>query len=716
MQANRIDQMMRTNYARRLSRCAAVVFAIVFGSQTCVADDTFSLGSGKLHVILSVDRPLIVQYQSADGKQLSGDSSGDPLRASIRNTASGRYSTVSLRDPSCFSLQRQEAEARYSTRVSDNGTPAASFDLVYRLEDMVLRIQIERVKEESGYQLIDVFLPQIISAQGPTGQLIVPTQSGRLVHLDRSAPGRHVVGMNWFEADLCGAVVGDNCAAAIRTRNWDNELDATVTGVLGRLSGGYAVRMCLRAKVDPKAPSIPLAEKPSVEVAFVGQAASGERVGWVDAAKWLRQEVKGSPNPLYQDSVIYKIFCDSPEKTDYTTFEDALGIVRKVHQVAPWLKQVVYLVGWQYRGHDTGYPATDQINQRLGGIAGLRHLATEAAKFNATISCHDNFDDAYRDSPQWDESVVARDEAGNPQQGGVWAGGQSYILAFQKYARKAGLERVRRTVGQMPVRDTYHLDVLSAVPLRRDYNIASPENTRDSLEGKFAIVREFNRLGVDVTSEGFTSPFVGVIGHAWQLWRKKESLFAGEEMIPFIPMIYHGGPTTYGGGNPSADYARDHALYGATYSTDLTKHVDIHDVAESIYLVVAPWTHLRDRKMQDYRRQGDLCRVTYDKDTFVETNESPRRWRVVVDGATVVENDLAVIRKKDLVAVYSQTAQRTTVSLPEHWRGKNLKVTNACTGADITSQTTRAAAEATLDLPAREPILIGLFHVPVTAR
>jgi hypothetical protein len=356
--------------------------------------------------------------------------------------------------------------------------------------------------------------------------------------------------------------------------------------------------------------------------------------------------------------------------------------------------------------HDTGYPATDRINPRLGGIEALRRAATEAARYNAILSYHDNFDDAYRDSPQWDESFIARDDRGGLQKGGVWAGGQSYIIAFGKYARKAGLDRVRRTVGQMPVRGSYHIDVLSAVPMRRDYHPQRPENTHDSLQGKLAIIREFNRLGIDVTSEGFTAPFVGAIGHSWHLWRNNEPLFAGEEPIPFIPMIYHGGPTTYGRGNPNAAYAPESCLYGATYSTDWTKHVTLQEIAEPIYLVVAPWICLRDRKMQDYQRRGGLCRVVYAPDTFVETNEATGRWRVVVDGQAMIENGLAVVQQENMVAVYAQGPRRARIGLPILLREKDLRVTNACTGADVTPQARVSAAAVTLDVPAKEPLLI----------
>ena len=125
---------------------------------------------------------------------------------------------------------------------------------MFRVHENVLRAGVESVREEPGYLLMDVFLPQFVSTRDTAGQLVVPSQSGRLVHLGRSAPGRHVMGMNWMEADLCGAVVGDGLAAAVRTRDWDNELEARVTGPEGQLAGGYAVRLALRAEAPARRP------------------------------------------------------------------------------------------------------------------------------------------------------------------------------------------------------------------------------------------------------------------------------------------------------------------------------------------------------------------------------------------------------------------------------------------------------------------------------
>lgn len=228
------------------------------------------------------------------------------------------------------------------------------------------------------------------------------------------------------------------------------------------------------------------------------------------------------------------------------------------------------------------------------------------------------------------------------------------------------------------------------------------------MEGKRAIIREFNRLGIDVTSEGFTAPFVGILGHGWHFWYRNERLFAGDEPIPFVPMIYHGGPTTYGRGGdlPTASFCPQSVLYGATYARDWTKHTDPHMMADAIYLIVSPWTYLRDRKMQDYQRQGTLRRVIYGPDTFVEVNEANDQWRVVVDGRTLIENDLAIVEKKDLVAVFARTARQATIKLPAGFQSKSLTVTNACTGEDITSRAKIDAAEVRLDHPASEPLLI----------
>jgi hypothetical protein len=198
-----------------------------------------------------------------------------------------------------------------------------------------------------------------------------------------------------------------------------------------------------------------------------------------------------------------------------------------------------------------------------------------------------------------------------------------------------------------------------------------------------------------------------MIGHGWHFWRRGDAVFTGEEPIPFIAMIYHGGPTTYGrGGQPAPLFRQNSVLDGASYATDWSKHTGVQTMAEPLYLIVAPWTYLRDRKMQDYQRHGDLCRVIYAADTYVEVNEATGQWKVVVDGTTIVDNDMAVVHKGNLLAVYARTARQAKVKLPAELVGKGLQITNACTGEDLTGRAQVAGGIVTLDLPAGEPMLI----------
>ncbi len=255
------------------------------------ADKVIQVASTDLKVTLAAAEPRVLGYELARGQKLLGDLSGYPLRAKICRLSEDQYRTLCLRDLACFSLLQKNGAARYFIRVRDRDQLAARFELVFRVQANVLQVQLENVKEETGFLLMDVWLPQLASVRGPTGQLIVPTQSGRLVHLNQSAPGQHTIGLNWFEMDLCGALVGDECAAAIRTRDWDNQLEARVSGSQSRLSGGFSIRLALRAEARGPASKIQLAQTPSVELAVLHSPEGAHSVTWVDAAKWLRRDL-----------------------------------------------------------------------------------------------------------------------------------------------------------------------------------------------------------------------------------------------------------------------------------------------------------------------------------------------------------------------------------------------------------------------------------------
>ncbi len=71
----------------------------------------------------------------------------------------------------------------------------------------------------------------------------------------------------------------------------------------------------------------------------------------------------------------------------YLTFEDALQVIRRVHDITCGVPQVVLLTGWQFEGHDSKYPSWACVNKHLKhepdetALESLRWLIREARRF-----------------------------------------------------------------------------------------------------------------------------------------------------------------------------------------------------------------------------------------------------------------------------------------------------------------------------------------------
>jgi hypothetical protein len=272
------------------------------------------------------------------------------------------------------------------------------------------------------------------------------------------------------------------------------------------------------------------------------------------------------------------------------------------------------------------------------------------------------------DSPAWDPAIIARDPSGELTKGGIWGGGQSYTIGPAQYVRTSAFERIRRTLTIYPIEKTYHIDVLSAVPVRYDYREDHPASALEDLKGKWQIIDEFRRHGVDVTSEGMTGQFVGHIGHAWHLMRGRDTVYPVEERIPLIPFMYH-GKITWGGSNaPEYPPVIDALHYGATYGFDLTKQTPDNAITDVYYLIALPASMLRAMPMVKYDDQGVQRTVYYSKDTFVEINEQEKRYRVVLNGRQIAKDYTVWIPvAADTSMVYGRSTGEIRYPSPAGW-------------------------------------------------
>jgi hypothetical protein len=230
------------------------------------------------------------------------------------------------------------------------------------------------------------------------------------------------------------------------------------------------------------------------------------------------------------------------------TFEQGLEVIRKVDNLTRGIPKIFYLVGWQYDGHDTGYPAWDVVNPKLKrpqdetALESLRWLIREARRHNTTVSFHVNMLDASRSSPLWqeylDRDVLARNADGSLREY-VWGHPISYTREWDEGLTK---QRIDVLFDMFDMREigTIHVDAFHQYVPNQGTGPISPYHgiaTDQEIETQKKIIRYFRDRGVDVTSEFAYSyrkdPLLGLQPMSWH--------FRNVDQMRIPPTLHIGG-------------------------------------------------------------------------------------------------------------------------------------------------------------------------------
>ena len=206
------------------------------------------------------------------------------------------------------------------------------------------------------------------------------------------------------------------------------------------------------------------------------------------------------------------------------TFEQALEMIRQSDNLSLGVPKIVYLVGWQYNGHDDKYPAFFEVNEHLKrpqdatAEESLRWLMREARKYHTTVSLHINMTDAYDDSPLWPEYVehdlISKNADGSLKVIGEYNGRKAYQINYRN-EWEAGytqmrIDRLMALLPELREAGTIHSDAWIARPseghgesvmLEADYQKRTADYWRDK--------------GMDITSEWVMDYMVGRVPFAW---------------------------------------------------------------------------------------------------------------------------------------------------------------------------------------------------------
>lgn len=219
-------------------------------------------------------------------------------------------------------------------------------------------------------------------------------------------------------------------------------------------------------------------------------------------------------------------------------FDDALDIIRQVDNVTRGVPKVVYLVGWQYQGHDDKYPAWFEVNEHLKctdcdhptSLDCMKWLMDEAyEKYNTRVSMHLNSTDAYQDSPLWDTYVendlISKNADGSLKVIGTWEGETSYQVNYTNewesgYYKQRVDKLIEMFDGRLERAGTIHSDAFFC----RD---SLQSSVREEQEARVKMVRYWRDRGIDLTTEFLHNANEGNAGGS------------GSGMLGTIPMVWH---------------------------------------------------------------------------------------------------------------------------------------------------------------------------------
>jgi hypothetical protein len=686
-----------------------------------------TLRSPQLEVVLDRARGLPAEFRLLSNHAvIHGAEPGQSVRVTLFRAQPHRFHQVAAAPRHGDSTATR---ADFAFAIDEDGQPAASFTLRYELQGAAVLVSLEDIVEKPGFELIDVATPDLatVREEDGGGWLAHGDSGGSLIQLSQAKPGHLAPNRFWFGVSATLPVVMIGTAQALCVEEVIAFMDATELAVEGtaghrraelgtvgvhRENGSLSWDM----NADPgkpkiagnaRTPNLLVEQRPLARLDFAADYDHDGKVDWLDGAKIVSRRMPPIPTHYYDDRMPYSLHVDQPGwPAPRMPFDAAGKLAGQVARLIGYAPQDVYLWGWQFRGKDTGYPAVSQVNARAGGIDGLKKLIADGRTVNANVSFSDNYDDAYRSSPAWDERFIARRPDGELWESRNWTGENSYILGLAKYMAGPGVERVRETCRQYPVKDTYLIDVLSYYPIRNDWDPEHPASGIKNLtEGRYKVLDEFKKCGLDIVSEQMRYAFIGKNSVNDNGPTGGDSPFGGEP-IPLAAAIYrhsaiwglsgqafHQAPTFY------SLFYNGHEFFGGPETPE--------HYAEVYYSEMVPWYQVHDHDVESYRREDDRVTIGLAGNTRIDLDWKTYRYAVSVGGVEVArDGDTFCPVGSDRIAFYSRKGGRLTAALPAGWDAQNIAALALYPNHAEEVAISKDGGKLTVDAPAARPIIV----------
>lgn len=704
------------------------------------------LKSSQVEVLLDREEGLPYLYKFSNSQAvMRGSVLMEKILATICSVSAWEFRPVSVVP---VAVRATSTQADFQFHVSWSGQRAASFVVRYVLSEATVFVSLEDVQEMMGFELIQVELPQLATVleEQKGAWLAHGDMGGSVATLDHAKPGHLAASRFWGDilATLPVVMIGTDDVLCIQetTAYMDGTALAVFTQEAGkRASLGttqrYRVNGSLTYDMNADGVNGHIAGKPGTPNILVGQKSScrldllcdreGNReMDWLAGTNYVRKRIPPIPNPYYHDKFQHDLLCDLPRpQAAVCTFAQAQDRVAQLAALIDGAPQIARIWGWQYRGKDTGYPAVDKVNPRLGTYEDLMSFKQAARINNTLVTLSDNYDDAYKSSPAWDPALVARRPDEELWISQNWTGEISYVLGPAKYMESVGEKRARFTCEHYKVEKVAHIDVVTYYSIRNDWDTEKPASGFKNLtEGRYKLLEIYKEYGVDVSSELIRYPFIGRVSSYHYGVSGGVCPFGGDP-IPLQAALYRKS-AIWGQESDSLAIAQgiaDEIFYNGHgylwFSEDPSFNPPVDRLAELYYLSHLPWRALHHLALESFDRKGDQLVLGFENKATAKLNLKTKEYTVELDGVEIARTGTTFCPIDDeRFAFYSAAGGELSVELPKSWnKAKAVAIALAVYPADRTVLPIKGDKNvATVDVPARRPVMLYRHGAEATAR
>ncbi len=219
---------------------------------------------------------------------------------------------------------------------------------------------------------------------------------------------------------------------------------------------------------------------------------------------------------------------ENPEPNIVFSHNTVKEIVAELKTNWGFSKGIINLRGWISGGYDYSHPDVWPPEPRLGTTQELKDLC--ASQPNYFTLLHDNYQDIYKQNISFPKGInITKNDKW--MKGGLWPGGQAYILNSRNslmYAKRNWQQIKQLQTGGM------FIDTTSAVQLYESYEKGNESTKSDDLRNKIALIKFFKSQNQVFGSEETADFAVKDI----DFFETRHARKAGET-IPLWSLVFH---------------------------------------------------------------------------------------------------------------------------------------------------------------------------------